>query len=114
VLGRTDLDGDEVDEPFVRTGSGVRDTVALLRVDECEAVAVALDSAPAEFAIGASVGATGGLQCGEGPSGTIRVYAAESADGETYDVTWRDLRLAGTTLTRWTPAVRPPMPATSW
>jgi hypothetical protein len=100
VLGQTDLDGDDVAELFVRTASGVRDTVALFRVVECEAVSVTLESAPAEFAVGASVTATGGLQCGEGPSGTIRVYAGESADGENYDITWRDPRLAGTTLTQ--------------
>jgi hypothetical protein len=61
-------------------------------------VPVMLDGTPAFFAVGASVRHSAGLRC-DPQTHTLRVYSGESDDGQTYAVTWRDLRLENGTLT---------------
>lgn len=97
VFGRRDLDADGVDELFVKTGSGAStDIIGVFRVQGCEAVQVTMDGYPAEFPVGAAVLHIDGLQAS---SDTLVVYSGTSADGQAFDVTWRRLRLDGSSLT---------------
>jgi hypothetical protein len=98
VLAEVDLDGDGSEEVFVRTeAGGPRDVARLFRRDGCDLVPVSVDGAPAHFPVGSSLRVSGGVRC-DVSAGTVVVYSGASEDGESYDVTWRELRLEGSVL----------------
>jgi hypothetical protein len=102
MIGAADIDEDGKEEIFVQTGSGASAAVIGVFTVEggCDIAAVTLDGAPAEFAVGASVGNTSGLQCSNVPeAGSIIAFSGTSTDGETYTVSHSELELAGTVLT---------------
>jgi len=100
IAAQGDLDGDGRDEVFARAPMGAyTDGISVYTVSEDGSTEpVILNETPAVFAVGASVRHSAGLRC-DGQTHVLRVYAGESADGQTYAVTWRDLRLANGTLT---------------
>src|SRR5262245_57492304 len=103
MIGAADVDRDGKDEIFAQTGAGASTaTIGLFTLDGCDIAPITFDGAPTQFPVGASAGATNGLQCSNDPTGpaTIRAYAGASSDGESYDVTWADLELDGTVLTQ--------------
>jgi hypothetical protein len=92
VNGIADVNGDGAGEIWATVGSGASTRLhGLFRLDGCAPAAVRLDGAPAVFAVGGSVGATGGVRCddidGNGALDEVVVLAAQSSDGQTYDTT---------------------------
>jgi uncharacterized protein YbjT (DUF2867 family) len=111
----TPLDGGERDphnrqeaDPGAYTD---RITVYTVREDG-STVPVMLDGTPAVFPVGASVRHSAGSRC-DAQSHLLRAYSGESDDGQTYAVTWRDVRLENGTLTEVGTAAGPPMWATT-
>ena len=95
AIGGYDVNGDGVDEAFVKVGSGAHaDIVGLYTLYEpiglpatglsCGVKAVTFFAVPAEaqFAIGASLMQQSGLACQ--PDGTLREYRQETTDGTHY------------------------------
>jgi hypothetical protein len=98
VLGVADVQGDGTSELFLQVGSGASAAiVGLYTVTGCDVEPVTFEGGPSAFPVGASIGATSGLQCG--PDGTLFAYASASSDGESYDVTWSEMALDGSVLT---------------
>lgn len=100
IVAEGDLDGDGRDEVFARAPMGAytdRISVYTLREDG-STVPVTLDGTPAAFPVGASARHAAGLRC-DPETRSLRVYSGESDDGQTYAVTWRDLRLDNGALT---------------
>jgi hypothetical protein len=103
MIGAADVDGDGKEELFAQTGAGASTaTIGLFTLDGCAIAPITFDGAPTQFPVGASVGATSGLQCSNDPEApaSIFAYAGASSDGESYDVTWAELELEGTVLTQ--------------
>jgi hypothetical protein len=99
MIGVADVQDDGVDELFVQVGSGASAAIiGLYTVDGCRVVPITFEGGPSAFPVGASIGATSGLQCGGG-DGVLYVYTASSDDGESYQVSWDTLHLEGTELT---------------
>jgi len=77
-----DLDGDGVEERWVRAGRGAAvDIVELRRVEGCDEVPVTVDGTPAQFAVGGSVLLLQGVRCEDG---IVVHLGATSEDGERY------------------------------
>lgn len=103
MIGAADIDEDGKEELFVQTGAGASAAIIGIFTVQggCDLEAVTFDGAPAAFPVGASIGATSGLQCSNAPEPPgIFAFAGASSDGQTYDVTTAELQLSGTLLTQ--------------
>lgn len=98
IIGGADVDGDDTDEVWARTGSGASATiVGLARLVDCELVRVTFPAGDlAELPIGGSVGTTSGLSCPDG--GGLTAFTATLTAGTSYDVAAVTYRLEGTAL----------------
>lgn len=88
-IGGVDLDGAGGDEVWARVGSGASATiVGLFRFVNCGLEPVNAGDARAEFAVGASVGSTSGVECSRNAKGGFDVVelSGTSDDGRSYDV----------------------------
>lgn len=83
-----------------RVGSGASTDISgpFTLDDACAAALVTLAGAQAEFPVGATVRHLDGLRL-DGAEHEMIVYSAESDNGQTFAVTWRNLRLENGTLT---------------
>jgi len=98
VVGGHDLDGDGDDEIWARTGAGASAAIlGLFHLDGCQLALVTLETGDAaEFPVGGSVGATGGVECGSEPA--LRTFAATHVADGRYDVVTTEWALTGGVL----------------
>jgi hypothetical protein len=102
LIGAADVDGDGKEEIFVQVGSGASKAMfGMFTVQGgCDITEITTASGPARFPVGASVGIISGLQCSNVPdAASVIAFEGQSADGESYAVTWTEYELAGATLT---------------
>lgn len=91
-----DLDDDGDDDLWVVVGSGASvEVVALVLADGCDLVRPDASGQPNQFAVGASVGFTNGVECVEG--GFLE-HEGENVGGSTYRGTTTEWLVAGTAL----------------
>ena len=103
ALRSGDIDGDGLDEVFVRIGGGDGTTqVAFFSVNNCTIEPVLFSGAPVVFAVGVAGSAINGVQCGPAADRARRVlYVSEgqSGDGGGFNVSTSGYRLDAGELT---------------
>jgi hypothetical protein len=106
-VGATDLDGDDTDEVWVRTGAGASASIlGLVDLADCQLVQATFDSgSSAEVPVGGTVGTAAGIACdpvalddAADPDTDVTAFVATRSAEGTYQVTATEYAVEGPVL----------------